>query len=51
MVAKEIAALVERHWMRKYPAQRVQFDSGRSDDVMNDAQQKLALHKHITRYQ
>ena len=51
VVAKEVSALVERDRVREHLAQRVQLHSGRSDDVMNDAQQKLALHKYVASHQ
>ena len=51
MMAEEVAALVERDWVRERLPQRAELHAGCGDHIVHDAEQKLALNKDISCYE
>jgi hypothetical protein len=51
MVAEEVAALSEGHWMRESLTHRAQLHAWGGDQVVNDAEQEFGLNEHIARDQ
>ena len=47
MLTKKVAALVQRHGMRKYLANVLEFDARRSDQVMRDPQPQFRVYKNL----